>query len=64
MPKTIEQLVDQHDHLIEFIWPCEHGQTLVRWFHNPTTFKTQQLLPPDSAEWVKRGLLKHGYHIT
>jgi hypothetical protein len=62
--KLIDQLVDRHDHLIEFIWPCHDGQTLVRWFTNPTTFNTQQLLPPDNADWVKQGLLKDGYHVT
>ena len=66
MSKLIDQLVDKHDHLIEFIYPCEAGQTLVRWFSqtDPLTFKTQQLLPKDSADWVRAGLLRNGYHQT
>lgn len=64
MSKSIEQLTDKHNHLVEFIWPCYYGQTLVRWFVDPITVKTQQLLPKRSANWVKSGLLKNGYHIT
>ena len=64
MSKLIDQLVDKHDHLIEFIYPCQGGQTLVRWFSDPLTLKTHQLLPKESADWVKAGLLKNGYHQT
>jgi hypothetical protein len=64
MSKLIDQLVDKHDHLIEFIYPCHAGQTLVRWFTDPLTIKAQQLLPKDSADWVKQGLLRSGYHQT
>ena len=66
MPKNIEQLIDEQGHLIEFIWPCSNGETLVRWFTDVNTLKTQQLLPPDSADWVKQGLLKaeSPYHYT
>jgi hypothetical protein len=64
MSKLIDQLLDQHGHLVEFIWPCHEGQTLVRWFTDETTFKTQQLLPKDRADWVKDGLLRNGYHQT
>jgi len=64
MSKLIDQLVDEHGHLIEFIWPCEGGQTLVRWFPDENTLKALQLLPKDSADWVRDGLLRHGYHQT
>jgi hypothetical protein len=64
MAKIIEQLIDKQGHLIEFIWPCHDGQTLVRWFTDEATLKTHQLLPKESADWVKRGLLNDGYHIT
>lgn len=64
MSKLIDQLVDNADHLIEFIHPCQDGQTLVRWFSDPLTLKTQQLLPKESADWVKQGLLRNGYHQT
>ena len=64
MSKSIDQFVDNQAHLIEFIWPCQGGQTLVRWFPDENTLKAQQLLPKDSADWVKAGLLKNGYHQT
>jgi hypothetical protein len=64
MPKRIEQIVDEHDHLVEFISACTEGKTLVRWFTNPDTLYDQMLLPADSAEWVKTGLIGFGYHIT
>jgi hypothetical protein len=64
MSKLIDQLVDKEGHLIEFIHPCQGGQTLVRWFSDPLTLKTQQLLPKESAQWVKQGLLRDGYHQT
>jgi hypothetical protein len=64
MSKLIDQLVDKDDHLVEFIYPCQDGQTLVRWFSDPLTLKNQQLLPKESADWVKQGLLKDGYHHT
>jgi len=64
MSKLIDQLVDKHDHLIEFIHPCQDGQTLVRWFSDPLTLKTQQLLPKESADWVKQQLLRTDYHQT
>ena len=64
MTRLIDQLTDCHDHLVEFIWPCQYGQTLVRWFTDPNTLKTQQLLPKRSANWVKQGLLRDGYHHT
>ena len=68
MSKLIDQLVDNHGHLIEFIYPCQGGQTLVRWFtaDDLTTwaYKTQQLLSKESADWVKQGLLRDGYHQT
>lgn len=62
--KAIEQLIDKENHLIEFISPCGQGETLIRWFQNPDTLKTQQLCPKDSADWVKESLLRNGYHIT
>ena len=64
MSKLIDQLVDKEGHLIEFIWPCQAGQTLVRWFTDVNTLKTQQLLPKESADWVKQGLFRNGYHQT
>lgn len=63
MSKLIDQLVDNHGRLVEFIYPCQHGQTLVRWF-SQLTLTTQQLLPKESADWVKQGLLRDGYHQT
>jgi len=64
MSKTIDQLIDDKQHLVEFIYPCQQGQTLVRWFTDFNTLKTQCLLPKDSADWVKQGLLRGGYHQT
>jgi len=64
MSKTIDQFVDDHGHLVEFICPCQGGQTLVRWFPDENALKAQQLLPKDSADWVKADLLKNGYHQT
>jgi len=64
MSKSIDQLVDKDDHLVEFIWPCQGGLTLIRWFSDPLTLKTQQLQSKESAEWVKQGLLINGYHQT
>ena len=64
MSKLIDQVVDKEGHLIEFIHPCQDGRTLVRWFSNPLTLKTQQLLPKESADWVKKGLFRNGYHQT
>lgn len=64
MNKTIQQFVDNRDCLIEFIQPCHNGETLVRWWTDPHTFKTQQLLPKDSAEWIKDNLRRNGYHQT
>ena len=64
MPKKIEQLTDPDGHLVEFIWPCPQGKVLVRWFTNPTAFKTQQFLSAESARFVERGLLRQGYHLT
>ena len=79
MSKTIEQFIDEHGHLVEFIEPCHGGQVLARWFTDtqrivrlqltqaglsPFALKTQQLLPKDSANWVKAGLRRGGYHLT
>lgn len=64
MAKSIEQLTDKYGHLIEFICPCADGQVLVRWFTHENHIHAHQLLPPDSADWVKAGLLKNGYYYT
>ena len=79
MSKTIEQFVDDRGHLVEFIEPCHGGRVLARWFTDtdrtlrlqltragldPFALKTQQLLPKDSANWVKAGLRRAGYHQT
>jgi hypothetical protein len=64
MSKLIDQFVDKDGHLIEFIYPCHDGQTLVRWFTDEKTLKTQQLLTKESADSVKQGLLRDGYHQT
>ena len=66
MPKSIDQLIDDKGHLVEFIYPCARGYTLVRWFEQAITMHLlrQQLLPRDKADWVKNGLIKYGYHYT
>ncbi len=64
MPKNIDQLIDDKGHLVEFIYPCQDAKTLIRWFSDEKTLKTQQLVPKESGDWVKNGLIKYGYHYT